>query len=166
MSASSNANLLDDFRNAVAAAGPGAEIVEASAGSERLVCDLAEVQPLACAVRRLTLRTDRWSDITNPTLKEISEHLESRLTYLLEPVGPIEVDPLQCVVQMRSKPPQSDDDGTRYYELLVAKGGEISLSRYEKQPRTPRQLIPAVLTREVLLRLAADFLTAAEEYPA
>jgi hypothetical protein len=58
---------------------------------------------------------------------------------------------------MRSSPPQRDDNGTRYYELLVRRGGELSLRRFEKQPGTVRQLVAAHVTREVFLRLVDDF---------
>ena len=54
-------------------------------------------------------------------------------------------------------PPQRDDDGRSYYELLVRRGGEIALARYRKENGAARQLIAATVTREVLLRLAGDF---------
>ena len=133
------------------------EMLEIADGDERLTCDLAEVQPLACAVRRVSLATTRWANASIASLKQVSDDLSARLTYLLEPVGPVEVDPCQCVVQMRSNPPQKDDDGTRYYELLVSQGGAITLSRYQKQPRNVRQLVPAIMTQEVLVRLVSDF---------
>jgi hypothetical protein len=58
---------------------------------------------------------------------------------------------------MRSYPPQKTDDGTTYYELLVRRGGSLSLVRYQKQPGDQRQAIAAHITREVLLRLVDDF---------
>jgi hypothetical protein len=57
---------------------------------------------------------------------------------------------------MRSKPPQAGEAST-YYELLVRRGGEFSLCRYEKHPGDVRKTIPAHVTREVLLRLIDDF---------
>ena len=61
----------------------------------------------------------------------------------MEPIRPIELDADACVVQLRSNPPQQDDDGRSYYELLVRRGGEIALARYRKEParrasRSPR----------------------------
>ena len=90
-------------------------------------------------------------------LKKIAEQLSARLTYLLEPISPIETDAQGCVVQMRSNPPHKDADRTSYYELLVSRSGELSLCRYTRPAGAPRQLIAAHVTREVLLRLAADF---------
>jgi hypothetical protein len=65
-------------------------------------------------------------------------------------------------VQLRSSPPQQGDDGTSYYELMVRRGGDITLSRYQKQPGQIRQIVPANVTREVLQRLAEDFVAAVE----
>ncbi len=73
----------------------------------------------------------------------------------------MEVDAEQCIVQLRSNPPQKDDDGTSYYELLVARGGRLSLCRWLKERGQPRRIIPAQVTREVFLRLIADFSAAA-----
>ncbi len=83
------------------------------------------------------------------------------MTYLLEPISPIELDSQGCVVQMRSTPPQKDADRTSYYELLVSRSGELSLVRYTRLAGQPREIIPAQVTREVLLRLAGDFALAA-----
>jgi hypothetical protein len=75
----------------------------------------------------------------------------------MEPISPIEFDAQGCVVQLRSAPPQRDDDGRSYYELLVRRGGEISLARYRKDNGGSRRQIAATVTREVLVRLAGDF---------
>ena len=90
-------------------------------------------------------------------LERMAKALSERLTYLMEPIRPIEIDADACVAQLRSSPPQRDDDGRSYYELTVRRGGEISLCRFRKEPGTPRQNIAANVTREVLLRLADDF---------
>ncbi len=87
----------------------------------------------------------------------MAKSLSERLTYLMEPIRPIEIDADACVAQLRSSPPQRDDDGRSYYELTVRRGGDISLVRYRKEPGTPRQQIAANVTREVLLRLVDDF---------
>ena len=78
-------------------------------------------------------------------------------------VYPIEIDHDQCVVQLRSNPPQKDETGTSYYELHVAGGGLLSLCRYVKEPGAPRRPIAAQVTREVFLRLVADFAAANEQ---
>ena len=92
-------------------------------------------------------------------LKIKAEQLSARLTYLLEPISPIEIDSQGCVVQLRSNPPQKETDCTSYYELLLSRGGEISLCRYTRAVGQERKPIPAQVTREVLVRLAGDLST-------
>ena len=66
------------------------------------------------------------------------------------------------VLHNLGNPPQQDDDGTSYYELLVRRGGQLALCRYQKQPLSIRQTIPALVTGEILLRLVDDFAAALE----
>ena len=126
---------------------------------------LEVTEPLRTYIGEKLERLERHFDkITNvqvtmtvEKLKQISNNLSKRLSYLLEPINPIEVDSEQCLVQMRSSPPAKGEDGTSYYELLVRRGGELRLSRYAKTPGQPRRIVPAQVTREVFLRLVADF---------
>jgi hypothetical protein len=92
-------------------------------------------------------------------LKDIAKTLSKRLSYLLESISPMEIDDEACIVQMRSNPPQKDDDGTRYYELVVARG-ELTLCRYSRVSSQPRFIVAANVTREVFERLAEDFVAA------
>lgn len=139
----------------------GHEVVDLSDAGKRLVCELSALDAVGCAFDRLCVSTDRLAQTTVEQLKKISADLSRRLTYLLEPVALLEVDADRCSLQMRSSPPHKDDDGTRYYELLVERGGQVSLCRYQKQPGQPRQRVSAHVTREVLLRLADDLAAAA-----
>ncbi len=135
----------------------GPQSLEITDGGSRLLAELDECDRLACAVRRFTLDTDRLANADVVRLRKLSDALTSRLTYLLEPIGAVEIDADSCTLQMRSTQPQKDDDGTSYYELLVRRGGEIGLLRYAKAPGQSRRIISAHLTHEVLLRLVADF---------
>jgi hypothetical protein len=135
----------------------GTQTVSATSGDLRLSIELTTLEPLGCAFTRFELETSRLAGATTDKLQRISTALAARVTYLLEAISPIEVDPDQCLVQMRSTPPSKSDDGTTYYELLVRRGGSLSLYRYQKQPGNLRTILPAQVTREVLLRLADDF---------
>jgi hypothetical protein len=135
--------------------GPATVAVDAS--PRRISCDTLERTSLAVSFQLLQLATTELADASAADLQRISKSLADRLTYLLEPISPIEVDAQECVVQMRSNPPHKDDDGRSYYELLVRRGGEIALVRYRKENGTARHQIPATVTREVLLRLVSDF---------
>ena len=139
-------------------AGPQTLSVEDT--GQRLTCELTSLETLGCAFTTLTVASDTLAGATNERLKKLADTLSRRVNYLLEPVSPIEVDPEQCVVQLRSVPPQQDDDQTSYYELHVRRGGQIDLCRYGKAKGQPRAVIPAQVTREVLLRLIGDFSTA------
>lgn len=123
----------------------------------QLVCDITERNALAISFSVLRLTTPELASAAPAELQRIGESLAERLTYLMEPIAPIELDAEACTVQLRSNPPQRDDDGRSYYELLVTRGGQISLRRYRKENGNARQPVPATVTREVLLRLAADF---------
>jgi hypothetical protein len=126
-------------------------------GDQELSIDLVALDSLACAFERLALGNAKLAGASVDRLKRVAENLSARITYLLEPVQPIEVDPEQCVVQLRSVPPQKEDDKTSYYELLVQRTGEISLTRYESVVGQGRAPIAAQVTREVLSRLVEDF---------
>jgi hypothetical protein len=140
--------------------GGGKARLVAEENSRQLVCDVAEHNALATSFNQLQLRTAELAGATVADLERIGKNLADRLTYLMEPISSIEIDAQACVVQMRSNPPQRDDDGRTYYELLARRGGEIALCRYRKENGAGRQQIPATVTREVLLRLAGDFCAA------
>jgi hypothetical protein len=137
------------------------QALSVAADGRQLTAQIVALDALALAFEYLTMISNSLAQAPIDQLKKVADVLSKRLTYLLEPISPIEVDADQCVVQLRSNPPQRDDNGTRYYELLVRKGGELSLRRYQKHPGGVRQLIPAQVTREVFLRLVDDFSTAA-----
>jgi hypothetical protein len=135
----------------------GEQVVDVEHDGRRLECRLAALDTLGCAFTRLALRTDSLASLSIEQLKATAEKLSARLTYLLEPISPIETDSQGCIVQMRSNPPHKDSDRTTYYELLVSRAGELALCRYSRAGAGPRAIIPAHVTREVLSRLVADF---------
>jgi hypothetical protein len=130
-------------------------------GMQRLECDFTALDSLACALSRFELSTAALAGKTPTELKRLGEQLSAQLTYLLEPINPIEFDAEQCVVQLRSNPPQRDEDRTSYYELVAKRGGSLSLCRYVKAPGSVRENVPMHLTREVFFRLVSDFAAAA-----
>ena len=135
----------------------GATTVSVEIQPRTLTCDIAERNALAVSFNQLRLATTELATADAAKLERIGKALAAKLTYLMEPISPIEIDAQGCVVQLRSNPPQRDDDGRSYYELLVRRGGEISLSRYRKEIGDARRPIAANVTREVLLRLVGDF---------
>ncbi len=128
---------------------------------DRLTCVLTTLESLGCAFTSLSLESGRLAGASIDRLKAVSADLARRLTYLLEPINPIETDIDRCIVQMRSVPPKQQADQIDYFELLVARSGELSLARYSRAKGGQRMAIPAQVTREVLLRLAGDLVAAA-----
>jgi hypothetical protein len=135
----------------------GAEIITLADDPQSITCEIAERNSLALSFNSLRVASNTLASADAKQLEQIGGDLAARLTYLMEPISPIEIDADQCVVQLRSNPPQRDDDGRSYYELLVRRGGEISLARYRKENGSARQSVAATVTREVLLRLVGDF---------
>ena len=105
---------------------------------------------------KFEVRNRRWADASWDQVRTISERLAQKLTYLREPVRPIEADGEARIVQLRSNPPRQADDATSYYELQIQGGGAISLCRFEKTAGEPRRAIPMEITREVLRQLVDD----------
>jgi hypothetical protein len=141
----------------LASPGSGPRVIGIPAGDLHLVCELADVNPLAVELSKLVVTTPKLAKATIDQLAEISKKISARVTYLLEAIGPVELDAESCTVQLRSVPPLREEEGTSYYEILVRRGGEVALCRYQKMPSEPRRVIPAIVTREVLYRLAEDF---------
>ena len=127
----------------------------------QLRIELTEVNTLACGFTDFSLHVDSLNDATAERMQQIASDLSNRLSYLLEPVQPIEFDQEDCVVQLRSLPPSTTDDTTHFYELIVRKGG-LNLRRYEKTAGQERRITAADVTREVLGRLVADFIGAVD----
>jgi hypothetical protein len=139
----------------------GRQLVEAKDGDQHLTIDVVALDRLGCAFDRFELTSGKLAGAGIDRLKKVAESLSAKLTYLLEPISPIEIDAQGCTVQLRSNPPSKDGDTTAYYELLVEHTGMLSLRRYSRQQKSQRTPIPAEVTREVLLRLVGDFATAA-----
>jgi hypothetical protein len=131
-----------------------------SAGS--LQAAFFSVERLACELETLTLDSNKLATTTTAELKQLSDRLSKQLSYLLEPVSLIECDADSATVQLRSNPPQKDEDQTSYYEIVARRGGSLLLCRYLKQAGNVRQITPANLTHEVLARLGDDFVAAVD----
>jgi hypothetical protein len=131
--------------------------VVAADGPRVVKCRVEQCDALSAAITDFSLQTPELAGADIAKLQAASRSLCQRVTYLLEPISPIEIDATGCVVQMRSNPPHKDDNGLKYYELTLRRGGAVTLCRYEKQSGNARAVVPATLTHEVLGRLVEDF---------
>ena len=149
-----SSQLLAELRSA---AGHGSQCFSITAGSRTIHCRSLQCEPFAATIDELTLETTELASASVAQLQAASQSLAQRVNYLLEPIAPIETDSQGCSVQMRSNPPQRDDNASRYYELLLRRGGSIALCRFQKQPGQPSLRVAAALTHEVIGRLVDDF---------
>ena len=149
------ATLITSELDCIAAQGRGR--LEVDTGKGQLESLVVAVDAIGCAFESFALTTDKLAGTSMGQIKKISAALSSRLNYLLEPISPIEADFESCTLQLRSNPPKQGEQGTVYYELLVKRGGSLSLQRYQAKPGQMRQPIAAQVTREVFHRLAEDF---------
>lgn len=121
--------------------------------------ELTHVDSMSCAFSELALFIPQLQQAPFSTLEQWAGTLTQRLTYLLEPVGPLEFDPTGGQVLIRSTPPSQRPQGTQFYEILLTTSGNgaFSLRRYQSisgQPgRTP---VDIQVTHEVLLHLVDD----------
>lgn len=150
---------IDHALNAAVVA--GSRDLRAQADNGTLEVEIANADTLSVAFSSFVFQSDHLASADAAQLGRIADRLASKLTYLLEPLRVIEVDGNAGAVQMRSQPPYQRDKQTRYYEVLVQRGGSLSLVRYERLPGEPRKAIPAHVTEEVFYRLADDFASAA-----
>lgn len=151
----------DDIKLALnSAVVAGGRDLRAKADNGTLVVAIDNADTMSVAFTSFVFQTDKLASAETAQLSKIADQLAGKLTYLLEPLRVIEIDGQQGAVQMRSHPPYQREQQTRYYEVLVQRGGSISLVRYERQPGEPRTPIAATVTEEVFYRLADDFAAA------
>ena len=125
-----SSKLLDDLRSSNGLCGRSISVSE---GPRVVRCEAIACDQFATTIDELVLETPELAGVSTSQLQAASRDLAARVNYLLEPIAPIETDAQGCSVQMRSNPPHKDDNGARYYELLLRRGGLASLARYEKQ---------------------------------
>ncbi|MEX0866078.1 MAG: hypothetical protein WD030_01895 [Pirellulales bacterium] len=140
----------------------GGLLLRAAHGALTMQVDLDSIETVGCMLKSITIESTDLADASIKRLHEISESLTKRISYLMEPLAEIECDDQRCTVQLRSNPPQQEGNRRAYYELLVQRGGLVTLTRYEKSNGAARTAVPAQLTREVLLRLVGDMEAALE----
>ncbi len=137
------------------------QLLLAAETPQQLNCEMVALDTLACGFTRFTVQSAALAGAALDKIKLVADQLSRRLTYLLEPISPLETDALRCLVQMRSNPPAKEQDTTHYYELLVERSGSLTLCRFQRTVGQSRQIVPAHVTREVLLKLVSDFSAAA-----
>lgn len=152
--------LLDEVGRLLGLSAPSGRVVSVSgANGVELAVDFSIIDSLGCAFREMRLRVPALVGCETKTLEAWAEAISKRITYLLEDMGPIEIDEDAGKVLVRSTPPQSDASGSEYYEVLLESDtkGNFMLRRYRAERGTPgRKWVDITVTIDVLGRLAND----------
>lgn len=115
------------------------------------------IQPAAASLLNLGTPTAPGSPVAPGRLARLAENVPSRLTYLLEPLAPIEQEGGEQFLLIRSAPPRRQEGSIDYYEIQLVGGSHLSLERYSYQhDRRIREKRAMVFTREVFERLLED----------
>ena len=94
-------------------------------------------------------------------LKQWASDLSSRITYLIENIGPLEFDPAAGQVLIRSTPPAQLASGTEFFEIMLSSqgNGTFTLKRFRSVKGTPgRSAVEMRMTTDILLRLVDDLI--------
>ncbi len=134
-------------------------VVMHGADGMTLDVEFTAVDSMSCAFREVRLRVPSLIDAEFDVLKQWAEELGKRVTYLLENIGPLEFDPANKQVLMRSTPPGKKADAKNFYEVLLQaqSDGNFTLRRFEARKGRPgRDRVDMQTTHEVLTRLVDD----------
>ena len=154
------AQLSDELKQLVGFSSSVPKNVQISGGSG-LVLNIAfvAVDRLSSAFESLSLHVPQLVGHEVKILNEWAEALSKRVTYLLEHIGPIEIDPAGSQVLIRSTPPDQSQGTRQFYEVLLSAktNGTFLLKRYRSETGQPgRTSVDILLTNETLRKLVND----------
>lgn len=130
--------------------------------------DLTQVDSMSCAFSELVLFVPQLQNAAFDVLKQWATDLSRRVSYLLEKIGPLEFDPANQQVLIRSTPPQQLPSGTQYYEIMLSSSGSgaFVLKRFKSVAGQPgRVSVDIQVTHEVLLKLVDDLISTIPAVP-
>lgn len=114
---------------------------------------------LSCAFESLTLHVPSLVGNEAGALQQWADALSERVTYLLENIGPIEIDQHSNQVLIRSTPPDCNGQTTQFYEVLLSAqtNGTFLLRRFRTESgQSGRESVDIHLTHETLHKLVHD----------
>lgn len=126
-----------------------------------LTLELSAVDRLSCALAELRISAPHLSSAGFPALEAWGRQLCARITYLLEQIGPLELDPAAGTVLIRSDPPDQHSGTAQYYEILLQThgAGQFTLRRYRADKSAGGRVpVDLYLTHETLDKLANDLI--------
>jgi hypothetical protein len=129
------------------------------AGGIDLAVDALSVDSMSCSLREIRMRVPGLNDAGVDVLKKWANDLCARVTYLLEQLGPLEIDTHGKQVLIRSTSPDQRDDAKSFYEVLLQSQGAglFTLRRYRRdKTNNSREHVELRTTLELLEKLADD----------
>ncbi|MCA9074673.1 MAG: hypothetical protein KDA93_06550 [Planctomycetaceae bacterium] len=123
--------------------------------------DFTAVESMSCSLTEIQLFVPALQNAAFDALRKWAEQLSQRITYLLENIGPLELDPDAGEVLIRSTPPSQLPDGTQYFEIILSSksAGTFSLKRYRSiKGQSGRDPVEITVTHEVLIKLTDDLI--------
>lgn len=131
--------------------------VVADDATNRLVVHLTASGPVGLAFSSLEFHATADPEWTPAALRSWGDRIAARVTYLMEPLVVLEQDALGGEVEIRSQSPTSRGDRRAYYEIRIARGGALHLTRVAFDDATRRRRpVDCMMTCEVLERLTDD----------
>jgi hypothetical protein len=154
--------LITEIRKLAGHNGPAAQTVSVSApDGVELAVDVTAADSMSCSCRELRMRVPALNGADASVLKKWAEALCARVTYLLEQLGPLEIDSQGRQVLIRSKSPDKRDSATTFYEVLLQSQGAglFTLRRFRRDTQAAaREHVDLRTTHEVLEKLADDLI--------
>jgi hypothetical protein len=134
----------------------------AAEGAHTLTLDLETASPVGVSCRTLAFRAAREAPLPLDALRAWGDRVAARVTYLMEPLVPVEADALADELLLRSRQPGRRPGRRVYYEARLHAAGTLTLSRVQFDETTrQRQPLPCQFTLETLERLADDLVATA-----
>lgn len=156
-------NLSEVIRRGVQHRAPFHDHVEhviASEGGLTVRCAISGAERLGCAIAQLELVEEGQAVLTLDQLDDRVEQICRKVTYLLEPLGKIEVDAMAKSALVRSATPKRQGEQISYYELLACADRHTTLRRYcYDSGRRTRSSVDFALTNDQLELLLDDLVT-------
>lgn len=121
--------------------------------------DFTAVDSMSCSAAEIRVSVPSLVNADVAKLKAWGQELCRRVTYLLENMGPLEIDPDAGQVLIRSTPPDKQGTTIQFYEVILQSqsGGNFTLRRYRTDKSQPgRQPVDIVTTHEVMKKLVKD----------
>lgn len=150
-------NIRDQVQQALASSASaiaGPLLIVWAGGEVRVHC--TDRNRLGCELTEMSVTATSLISRSAAELTELGTRLATRIHYLVEPLAVQEVDEATRSVQIRSTPPQREAKSIRYFEVMLEANSGLRLVRYEKQSGQPRQMIPALVSSDVLQKICLD----------